>query len=91
GAPMVVLRGPVCGLLGMERVALNFITHLSGIATLTARFVDAVADTQAVICDTRKTLPGLRALEKYAVACGGGVNHRLGLHDAVMIKDNHLA
>src|SRR5581483_6522932 len=69
----------------------NFLTHLSGIATLTRRFVDAIAGTSACILDTRKTLPGYRLLEKYAVRCGGGVNHRLGLYDGVLIKDNHIA
>ncbi len=73
-----------------ERVALNFLQRLSGIATLTAQFVEAVADTQAVILDTRKTTPGFRALEKYAVRMGGGSNHRIGLYDMVLIKDNHI-
>jgi nicotinate-nucleotide pyrophosphorylase (carboxylating) len=91
GTVVAELTGPVRSLLAIERVALNFLTHLCGIATLTARYVAAVAGTDATICDTRKTLPGLRALGKYAVACGGGVNHRLGLHDAMLIKDNHLA
>ncbi|MES2906643.1 MAG: carboxylating nicotinate-nucleotide diphosphorylase [Pseudomonadota bacterium] len=79
------------GLLTAERTALNFLGQLSGIATLTRRYVEAVAQTKAQIRDTRKTTPGLRTLEKYAVACGGGVNHRIGLYDAVLIKDNHLA
>lgn len=70
---------------------LNFMTHLSGIATLTRRFVDAVRGTRAEVLDTRKTLPGWRLLEKYAVRCGGGTNHRMGLYDGVLIKDNHLA
>lgn len=78
-------------LLGGERVALNFLQHLSGIATKTKMFVDAVAGTGARIVDTRKTVPGLRMLEKYAVTCGGGHNHRLGLDDGVLIKDNHIA
>jgi nicotinate-nucleotide pyrophosphorylase (carboxylating) len=78
-------------LLAMERTALNFLQRLSGVATMTARFVDEVAGTRALILDTRKTTPGWRALEKYAVRCGGGTNHRIGLHDAVLIKDNHLA
>jgi len=78
-------------LLAVERVALNFLQHLSGIATLTRRYVEAVAGTEARIVDTRKTTPGLRMLEKYAVAVGGGRNHRLGLDDGVLIKDNHLA
>ena len=78
-------------LLAAERTALNFLGHLSGIATLTARFVEAVAGTGARILDTRKTTPGLRALEKAAVAAGGGRNHRLGLYDAILIKENHIA
>jgi nicotinate-nucleotide pyrophosphorylase (carboxylating) len=82
--------GPMRELLMMERTALNFLQRLSGIATLTARFVEAVAGTRAVILDTRKTTPGWRALEKYAVRCGGGTNHRFGLFDVVLIKDNHL-
>jgi nicotinate-nucleotide pyrophosphorylase (carboxylating) len=85
------LAGPVRSLLALERLALNFLQRLSGIATLTARFVAAVAATRAAIYDTRKTTPGWRALEKYAVRCGGGRNHRFGLHDAILIKDNHLA
>ncbi len=91
GDRIATIEGPTRSLLLIERTALNFMTHLSGIASLTARFVDAVAGTKAGIYDTRKTFPGLRALAKYAVACGGGRNHRLGLHDAVLIKDNHLA
>lgn len=79
------------GLLSAERVALNFVQHLSGIATLTADCVQRVAHTKARVTDTRKTTPGLRALEKYAVRCGGGVNHRFGLDDAILIKDNHIA
>lgn len=89
--PALVVRAPVRGLLTAERTALNLLCHLSGIATATAAWVDAVAGTGARIRDTRKTLPGLRLLEKYAVRCGGGVNHRLGLGDAVLIKDNHVA
>ncbi len=85
------MRAPVRGLLTAERTALNLLCHLSGVATATAAWVDAVAGTGARIRDTRKTLPGLRLLEKYAVRCGGGVNHRLGLGDAVLIKDNHVA
>jgi nicotinate-nucleotide pyrophosphorylase (carboxylating) len=85
------LAGPMQSLLAIERTALNFLQRLSGIATLTARYVAAVKGTRAVIYDTRKTTPGWRFLEKYAVRCGGGVNHRFGLHDAVLIKDNHLA
>jgi len=77
--------------LSGERVALNFLGHLSGIATLTAAYAAKIAHTKAKITDTRKTTPGLRALEKYAVRCGGGVNHRFGLDDAVLIKDNHAA
>jgi nicotinate-nucleotide pyrophosphorylase (carboxylating) len=88
--PALVVRGPVRGLLTAERTALNLICHLSGVATATARWVDAVAGTGCKIRDTRKTLPGLRLLEKYAVRCGGGVNHRLGLGDAILIKDNHV-
>ena len=90
---MVVARlaGPMRSLLAMERTALNFLQRLSGIATLTSRFVAATAGTRAAIYDTRKTTPGWRALEKYAVRCGGGRNHRFGLYDAVLIKDNHLA
>jgi nicotinate-nucleotide pyrophosphorylase (carboxylating) len=85
------LEGPVAAILSGERVALNFVGHLSGIATLTAAFVAKVSHTKAKITDTRKTTPGLRALEKYAVRCGGGVNHRMGLDDAILIKDNHIA
>ncbi len=91
GEPALVVRAPVRGLLTAERTALNLLCHLSGVATATAAWVDAVAGTGARIRDTRKTLPGLRLLEKYAVRCGGGVNHRLGLGDAVLIKDNHVA
>jgi nicotinate-nucleotide pyrophosphorylase (carboxylating) len=91
GEPALVVRAPVRGLLTVERTALNLLCHLSGVATATASWVDAVAGTGARIRDTRKTLPGLRLLEKYAVRCGGGVNHRLGLGDAVLIKDNHVA
>ena len=78
-------------LLAIERTALNFLQRLSGIASLTARYVAAVHGTRAAIFDTRKTTPGWRLLEKYAVRCGGGANHRFGLYDAVLIKDNHLA
>jgi nicotinate-nucleotide pyrophosphorylase (carboxylating) len=85
------LTGPVRALLTGERTTLNFLTHLSGIATLTQRYVAAVAGTQARIFDTRKTLPGWRALEKYAVRAGGGRNHRAGLFDMALIKDNHIA
>jgi nicotinate-nucleotide pyrophosphorylase (carboxylating) len=90
GEPVIELRGEVRGLLTAERTALNLICHLSGIATATAAWVDAVADTGCRIRDSRKTLPGLRLLQKYAVRAGGGVNHRLGLGDAVLIKDNHV-
>ena len=85
------LTGPLGSILAAERVVLNFLQHLSGIATLTRAYVDAVKETQAIILDTRKTTPGWRELEKYAVRCGGGRNHRAGLFDAVLIKDNHLA
>lgn len=91
GEPALVVRAPVRALLTAERTALNLLCHLSGVATATAAWVDAVAGTGARIRDTRKTLPGLRLLEKYAVRCGGGVNHRLALGDAVLIKDNHVA
>lgn len=85
------IEGPARGLLSAERVALNFLGRLSGIATLTARHAEKIAHTKAKVCDTRKTTPLLRALEKYAVRCGGGANHRFGLDDAVLIKDNHIA
>jgi nicotinate-nucleotide pyrophosphorylase (carboxylating) len=91
GTIIARLAGPMRSLLTMERTALNFLQRLSGIATLTSRFVAATAGTRASIYDTRKTTPGWRALEKYAVRCGGGRNHRFGLYDAVLIKDNHLA
>jgi nicotinate-nucleotide pyrophosphorylase (carboxylating) len=91
GRAVLTVTGPARALLTAERTALNLIGHLSGVATLTGRWVDAVAGTGAAIRDTRKTTPGLRALEKYAVRCGGGVNHRLGLGDAALIKDNHVA
>ena len=91
GEQLFVATGHARGLLGAERVALNFMQHLSGIATLTARFVDLVDGTGARILDTRKTTPGWRALEKYAVRAGGGQNHRMDLASAVLIKDNHLA
>jgi nicotinate-nucleotide pyrophosphorylase (carboxylating) len=90
-AEVLVASGPAPALLAAERTALNFLGHLSGIATLTARFVEAVADSGARILDTRKTTPGLRRLEKAAVAAGGGVNHRIGLYDAILIKENHIA
>ena len=91
GTTIARLNGPARALLAGERTALNFVQHLSGVATLTRSYVDAVAGTQAKIYDTRKTIPGLRYLQKYAVSCGGGNNHRMGLYDAVLIKDNHLA
>jgi nicotinate-nucleotide pyrophosphorylase (carboxylating) len=91
GVALLRVEGSARGLLTAERVALNFVQRLSGIATLTAQFVEAVQGTKARILDTRKTTPGLRRLEKYAVTCGGGRNHRLGLFDMVLIKDNHLA
>jgi nicotinate-nucleotide pyrophosphorylase (carboxylating) len=88
---LLKIAGPARAILSAERVALNFVQRLSGIATLTAQFVDAIKDTPAQILDTRKTTPGWRRFEKYAVACGGGRNHRSGLFDLVLIKDNHLA
>jgi len=88
---LAVLTGPRRVILQIERPLLNFLQRLCGIATLTRRFVDAVEGTSARIFDTRKTLPGWRQLDKYAVRCGGGSNHRMGLHDAVLVKDNHLA
>jgi nicotinate-nucleotide pyrophosphorylase (carboxylating) len=91
GDTLLSVEGPLLGLLRAERTALNFLTHLSGVATLTRRWADAVEDTGARVRDTRKTLPGLRALQKYAVRCGGGVNHRMSLQDAALIKDNHVA
>ena len=91
GSPVLVLNGHARGLLSAERVALNFMQRLSGVATLTARYVNAVNGTRAKILDTRKTTPGWRKLEKYAVRCGGGMNHRADLAGAVLIKDNHLA
>jgi nicotinate-nucleotide pyrophosphorylase (carboxylating) len=91
GDTVLEVEGPLPSLLTAERVALNFLQHLSGIATLTRRFVEAVSGTKARILDTRKTVPGLRLLEKGAVVAGGGTNHRMGLYDMVMVKDNHLA
>jgi nicotinate-nucleotide pyrophosphorylase (carboxylating) len=93
GVPAEVLfaSGPAAALLAAERTALNFLGHLSGVATLTARYVDAIAGTGAAILDTRKTTPGLRELEKAAVLAGGGRNHRMGLYDAILIKENHIA
>ena len=91
GAVIASITGSVRSLLSGERTALNFLTHLSGVASLTNQFVKAVEGTNAVILDTRKTLPGYRDIQKYAVRCGGGTNHRRGLFDAILIKDNHLA
>ncbi len=91
GSVIATASGPARGLLTGERVALNFLGHLSGVATGTATIADAIAHTRASVADTRKTIPGLRALQKYAVRCGGGANHRFGLDDAVLIKDNHIA
>ncbi len=90
-AEVALISGPARSLLAGERTALNLLAHLSGVATLTARYVDAIRGTGAVILDTRKTTPGLRALEKRAVAAGGGRNHRMGLDDAILIKENHVA
>jgi nicotinate-nucleotide pyrophosphorylase (carboxylating) len=91
GNRLGVISGPVRSLLSSERIILNFLGHLSGIATLTRKYVEAVAGTAAKIYDTRKTMPGWRRLDKYAVRCGGGWNHRSGLFEAILIKDNHLA
>jgi nicotinate-nucleotide pyrophosphorylase (carboxylating) len=91
GETIATLNGSARTLLSGERVALNFMGHLSGIATSTHAFVKAVAHTKARIVDTRKTIPGMRAFAKYAVCCGGGMNHRYGLDDAILIKDNHIA
>jgi nicotinate-nucleotide pyrophosphorylase (carboxylating) len=91
GDIVAVVSGDAHQLLAGERTMLNYLNHLSGIATHTRRFVDAIEGTGARICDTRKTTPGLRALEKYAVRCGGGHNHRFALSDAILIKDNHIA
>jgi nicotinate-nucleotide pyrophosphorylase (carboxylating) len=88
--PLLRVRGPLRSLLSAERVMLNFLQRMSGVATLTHRFVRRVEGTRARILDTRKTMPGWRLLEKYAVAAGGGVNHRMGLFDGVLVKDNHL-
>lgn len=90
-AEVLLASGPARALLAAERTAINFLGHLSGIATLTARYAEAVVGTGATILDTRKTTPGLRLLEKAAVAAGGGINHRLGLYDAILIKENHIA
>jgi nicotinate-nucleotide pyrophosphorylase (carboxylating) len=91
GTMIARISGPARGVLSAERVALNYLMHLSGIATHTARFADVIAHTQAKVTCTRKTIPGLRAVEKYAVRCGGGSSHRYGLDDAILIKDNHIA
>jgi nicotinate-nucleotide pyrophosphorylase (carboxylating) len=91
GGTLATIEGRARGLLAGERTALNLVQHLSGVATLTRAYVNAVAGTKAKILDTRKTIPGLRALQKYAVRWGGGQNHRMGLYDAVLIKDNHIA
>ncbi|MDX6338365.1 MAG: hypothetical protein QOG05_5705, partial [Streptosporangiaceae bacterium] len=91
GAEVLRIRGPLRELLGAERTLLNFLTHLSGIATATRAWADALSGTGCAVRDTRKTTPGLRQLEKYAVRCGGGLNHRMGLGDAALIKDNHVA
>ncbi|MFI0485975.1 carboxylating nicotinate-nucleotide diphosphorylase [Actinomadura sp. 9N215] len=91
GQVLISVSGPTRALLRAERTALNLLTHLSGIATATRKWMDAMSGTKAKVRDTRKTLPGLRAVQKYAVQCGGGVNHRMGLYDAALIKDNHVA
>jgi nicotinate-nucleotide pyrophosphorylase (carboxylating) len=91
GGPVLDIEGAAAALLTAERTALNFLQRLSGVATMTARYVEAVAGTGARVLDTRKTTPGLRALEKAAVAAGGGTNHRAGLYDAILIKENHAA
>jgi nicotinate-nucleotide pyrophosphorylase (carboxylating) len=91
GSKLATIEGPLRSMLSVERVMLNFLQRLSGIATTTSRYVRAIKGTKARIYDTRKTLPGWRLLDKYAVRCGGGYNHRLGLYDGVLIKDNHLA
>jgi nicotinate-nucleotide pyrophosphorylase (carboxylating) len=91
GSRLATIEGPLRSMLSVERVMLNFLQRLSGIATTTSRYVRAVKGTRARIYDTRKTLPGWRLLEKYAVRCGGGYNHRIGLYDGILIKDNHLA
>lgn len=89
--PLLRIRGPMRAMLSAERVILNFLQHLSGVATMTNRFVKRVEGTRAGIFDTRKTLPGFRVLDKYAVRCGGGFNHRMGLYDGLLVKDNHIA
>ncbi|MCK4914491.1 MAG: carboxylating nicotinate-nucleotide diphosphorylase [Planctomycetes bacterium] len=91
GGRIATITGPLCSMLTAERVVLNFLQRLSGIATTTGKYVQAIKGTKAKIYDTRKTTPGWRILEKYAVRCGGGYNHRIGLYDGILIKDNHLA
>ena len=91
GRVLMRLEGPLRGILAAERTALNFLGRLSGVATLTRRYVATVAHTECQIVDTRKTLPGWRALDKFAVACGGGTNHRFALYDGILLKDNHIA
>ncbi|MHC4636320.1 MAG: carboxylating nicotinate-nucleotide diphosphorylase [Planctomycetota bacterium] len=91
GSKLATIEGPLCAMLSAERVLLNFLQRLSGIATTTQKYVRAIQGTKARIYDTRKTTPGWRILEKYAVRCGGGYNHRIGLYDGILIKDNHLA
>ena len=91
GAPLLEIAGTLAGILAAERTALNFLARMTGVATHTRRFVDAVAGTGAQIVDTRKTLPGWRALDKYATAVGGALNHRVGLFDGILLKDNHIA
>jgi len=91
GCKIATIEGPSCSMLSAERVMLNFLQRLSGVATTTQKYVQAIQGTKAKIYDTRKTTPGWRILEKYAVRCGGGFNHRLGLYDGILVKDNHLA
>lgn len=91
GDTLATVAGPARAVLAAERTALNLLTHLSGVATLTARYVEAVGGTGCMVRDTRKTIPGLRLLEKAAVRAGGGVNHRIGLYDGILVKDNHVA
>ena len=91
GTRIGILSGPLRSILAAERTALNFLQRLSGVATITRKYVEAVSGTKAKVLDTRKTTPGWRLLEKYAVRCGGGANHRVGLYDAILIKDNHIA
>ncbi|MDP6979053.1 MAG: carboxylating nicotinate-nucleotide diphosphorylase [Myxococcota bacterium] len=91
GAPLLHIEGSVHSILAGERLSLNFLGHLSGVATTTRRYVDAVRGTSTQIVDTRKTLPGFRMLDKYAVLAGGGTNHRIGLFDGILLKDNHIA